>query len=300
MNRIAALLIVVAAYGLLAVGASAKGVKSKDVGQSRADVLNYWTPERMREAKPVPLAKGGKPDGGTTTKPGTATQVPFPYSGATLTNGKVFFSDGPYNYVCSGTALTSDNESVVWTAGHCVHEQGPGPEHFYSNWMFAPAYRNGDSPTYGRFAAQKLFTTDDWAQAGDFGDDLGAAYVGPDGSGTTLTDRVGGRILATGDAAPLRRYNSFGYPAEGSFNGQTLWMCDATANRRDTSVSPATIGMPCNLTGGSSGGGWVSPADGMVYSVNSYSYRSLKNVMFGPYQGVDAFALYTAAETFTP
>jgi hypothetical protein len=40
-------------------------------------------------------------------------------------HGKVFFSDGAYNYVCSGTALTSGNESVVWTAGHCVNE-GPG------------------------------------------------------------------------------------------------------------------------------------------------------------------------------
>jgi hypothetical protein len=30
--------------------------------------------------------------------------------------------------------------------------------------------------------------------------------------------------------------------------------------------------------------------------VNSYGYSSLRNVMFGPYQGDDAQALYTAAQ----
>ena len=55
-------------------------------------------------------------------------------------HGKVFFSDGAANYVCSGTALTSGNQSVVWTAGHCVNE---GPGGFYTNWAFVPAYKDG-------------------------------------------------------------------------------------------------------------------------------------------------------------
>ena len=50
-------------------------------------------------------------------------------------HGKVFFSDGASNYVCSGTALSSGNQSVVWTAGHCVNE---GPGGFYTNWAFVP------------------------------------------------------------------------------------------------------------------------------------------------------------------
>jgi V8-like Glu-specific endopeptidase len=302
LNRIVALLIVVAAYGLLAAGASAKSVKSKEVTQSRAEVLSYWTAERMRDAKPVPVAKGGKPGGGGggSTKPGTATQVPAPYSGDTLTNGKVFFSDGSFNYVCSGTALVSDNESVVWTAGHCVNE---GPGGFYDNWMFAPGYHNGDSPTLGRFTAQELFTTNDWAEEGDFGDDLGAARVGPDGSGQSLNDRVAGRYLATTDSQSLaasRTYNSYGYPASGPFDGQTLWMCNSPFYRWDTSLTPNTMGIQCNMTGGSSGGGWVVPATGMVHSVNSYTYRSLKNVMFGPHQGLSAAELYTDAEAPAP
>jgi hypothetical protein len=297
LKRIVALLIAVAAYGLLAVGASAKSVRAHDVAQSRAEVLSYWTAERMRDARPVPVAKGGKPGGGGSTKAGAATQVPFPYTGDTVTNGKVFFTERGLNYVCSGTALTSGNESVVWTAGHCVNE---GPGAFVTNWMFAPAYHNGNNPDYGRFAAVKLFTTTDWANAGDFGDDLGAAVVGPDSAGTTLTDKIGaGRSPAFNDAQyASRTYGSYGYPAASPFNGQTLWNCTSPLHRSDTSVQPSTMGIQCNMTGGSSGGGWVS--GGLVYSVNSYTYNSLKNVMFGPRQGVAAADLYTAAETYAP
>jgi hypothetical protein len=295
LNRIAALLIVLAAYGLLAVGASAKNVRSEEVAQSRGEVLSYWTAERMRDAKPVPVAKGGKPGGGGgSTKPGAATEVPFPYTGDTRTNGKVFFTDSGVNYVCSGTALTSGNESVVWTAGHCVHD---GPGTFHTNWMFAPAYHNGNDTTLGRFAAAKLFTTDDWAATGDFGDDLGAAYVSP--SGGTLTDRVGGRSPAFNDPQfNTRTYTSYGYPAQSPYNGQLLWSCNSPLYRSDTSVQPSTMGIQCSMNGGSSGGGWVS--GGLVYSVNSYTYNSLKNVMFGPRQGAAALDLYTEAETYTP
>ena len=43
------------------------------------------------------------------------------------------------------------------------------------------------------------------------------------------------------------------------------------------------MGIDCDMTGGSSGGGWI--AGGGVASVNSYGYSTLPNVMFGPYQG---------------
>ena len=48
------------------------------------------------------------------------------------------------------------------------------------------------------------------------------------------------------------------------------------------------MGIPTDLNGGSSGGAWVvgndyKSASAPVASVNSYTYRGLKNVMFGPY-----------------
>jgi hypothetical protein len=73
-------------------------------------------------------------------------------------------------------------------------------------------------------------------------------------------------------------------------------MCDSALYTNDTSASPDTMGIQCNMTGGSSGGGWVAPTTGSVYSVNSYTYGSLRNVMFGPYQETQAAGLLSAAD----
>ena len=124
--------------------------------------------------------------------PWTSQEVTTPYTQQpTSTHGKVFFTLGGVDYVCSGTALLSGNKSVVWTAGHCVNE---GPGDFATNWEFVPAYKDGSAPL-GVYVAEDLYTTTAWGQRGDFSYDLGAAVVGPAG-GTALTDRVGGRGVA--------------------------------------------------------------------------------------------------------
>lgn len=297
MKRIAALLVVLVTCLLLPLSAQASGVESKRVKQSRADVVSYWTAERMRNAKPVgrtrdPLGKpAGNAGGGKKPTAGAATQVPAPYTVfPTSTNGKVFFTDNSVNYVCSGTAIASANESVVWTAGHCVNE---GPGVYYTNWAFVPAYRDNVRP-YGTWAATSLHTTTPWQSQGDFSYDLGAAVVAPSG-GKTLTNAIGGGRTLAFNYARSQRYNSFGYPAASPFNGQRLWKCDSSLYMSDSSTSPQTMGIQCNMTGGSSGGGWVVSSDGRVYSVNSYGYSNLRNVMFGPYQGDVAEQLFSTA-----
>ncbi len=291
MKRLAATLATLAGFLVLPVGAQAAPVQSKKVTQPRDDVVRYWTAERMRNAKPAertrkPLAKGGaKPPSA-----GAATEVPAPYTTfPTSTNGKVFFTDSGVNYVCSGTAIASSNESVVWTAGHCVHD---GPGTFHTNWVFVPAYRDGVRP-YGTWAARGLHTTSFWRDKGDFSYDLGAAVVSPSSTGS-LTDRVGGGRNLAFNYPRSQRYNAFGYPAGNPFNGQRLWKCDSSLYMSD-SGTPQPMGIQCNMTGGSSGGGWVVPTDGRVYSVNSYGYSNLRNVMFGPYQGSVAQQLFTTA-----
>jgi hypothetical protein len=291
MKRLGTLLVLLLTYGVFAGGAEARKVESQRVTQSPDDVAAYWTAARMRDAKPaerhrIPFARGGK------TATGSATEVPAPYTVfPTATNGKVFFTDNGVNYVCSGTALAGLSGSVVWTAGHCVNE---GPGAFYTNWAFVPAYRDGLRP-YGTWAASTLYTTTPWSTAGDFSYDLGAARVAPN-SGTTLTASIGGGRTPAFNQPRAQQYNSYGYPAAKPFNGQRLWKCDSSLYTSDTSTAPQTMGIQCNMNGGSSGGGWVVPADNRVYSVNSYGYSSLRNVMFGPYQGDDAQELFTTAD----
>ena len=189
--------------------------------------------------------------------------------------------------MCSGTALLSGNKSVVWTAGHCVNE---GPGAFATNWQFVPAYKDGSAPL-GVYTAQDLFAPSAWANSGDFSYDLGAAVVGP-ASGTALTDRVGGRGIAF-NYSRSQNFQSYGYPAAPPFTGERLWRCNSPLQTSDNSANPATMGIGCDMTGGSSGGGWIVGSS--LYSVNSYGYDNQPDVMYGPYQGSVAQSLYNAA-----
>jgi V8-like Glu-specific endopeptidase len=290
MRRLGALLALVACALIAVPAAQAARVESKAVKQDKKAVEEYWTAERMENAIPADKQRAAAP-GAKSKKPpprGIAQQIAPPYTSApTRTNGKVFFTDGGLNYVCSGTALLSGNKSTVWTAGHCVHD---GASNFHTNWAFVPAYADGQRP-YGTWTARNLFTTSGWANGGDFSYDNGAAAVSPNG-GSSLTDVVGGRdIVFNYDRS--QTYAAHGYPAASPFNGQRLWVCTSPLRYNDGSANPQTMGIDCDMTGGSSGGGWI--AGDAVASVNSYGYRTLPNVMFGPYQGSTSQSLYTQA-----
>jgi hypothetical protein len=284
MKRAVTVLLALLLLGAIGAPAwAAQPANVKNVDQSRAEVVDYWTAERMRNAVALDITVA---PGGEAQKAAVAftRYEPNPYPAM---HGKVFFSDGVFDYVCSGTAVTSANESVVWTAGHCVH-QGPGV--FYSNWAFVPQYRDGARP-YGTWTARRLMTTSAWATSGDFSYDLGAAVVNTNG-GATLTDTVGSRGAAFNQPAQ-QRYLSHGYPAAPPFNGQRQYVCDSNLGGRDPSTRPQTMAIGCDMTGGSSGGGWV--VGNNVLSVNSYGYSNQPNVMYGPYQGSVAQQLYTSA-----
>jgi V8-like Glu-specific endopeptidase len=261
--------------------------------QARGQVVRYWTAERMQKAIPAdggrPVPATAKPAKGGGTSTGTSTEVSGAYPSAF---GKVFFTNNSgVNYVCSGTALTSANESLVWTAGHCVNE---GPGAYYRNFMFVPAYKDGVAP-YGKFTGTTLITTSGWQTSGEFGVDVGAAVVGPSSSSNlTLSDAVDERNIVF-NATRNQGYRLYGYPAAKKFSGQRLRVCDTTWLLDDTSATPATMGASCDMTGGSSGGAWIT-STGSVASVVSYGYASLKNVLFGPHLEAEAESLYTAAQ----
>ncbi|MFL5704212.1 MAG: trypsin-like serine peptidase, partial [Ktedonobacteraceae bacterium] len=77
------------------------------------------------------------------------------------TVGKVFFtSSAGQDYVCSGTAVASLNQSVVDSAGHCLYWNGD----WVKNMIFCPLYENGSTP-YGCWAARDLEVPSDWIDA---------------------------------------------------------------------------------------------------------------------------------------
>jgi hypothetical protein len=277
-----------------------------DAAKSPPQIAAYWTKERMRSAVPREMGRAGeprpvagKPPKGGTTSTWTRLAVSLPYAGDDLNNGKVFFTLAGVNYVCSGTSVAATNVNLVWTAGHCVNE---GPGDYATNFMFAPGYVDGTTP-HGRWTASSsaLATTAEWRTDGDFDFDFGAARVvlgsGAPTGVTSLAQVASPRAMSFGYTVTTgsTKFKSYGYPAAGKFNGQRMYLCDSTVTRRDGSGSGAPMGIGCDMTGGSSGGGWVDTV-GKVSSVNSYHYRSIKNVMFGPYQGSVAQSLYQSMD----
>jgi V8-like Glu-specific endopeptidase len=285
--------------------------------RSLAAVRAYWTPQRMAAARPGeelapaagvrftrPAALDGylhrlAPGRGTPTTPESG--APWTRGGAVArTTGKVFFSLGADDYVCSGSAVDSADRSTVLTAGHCVVDPESGTA--ATNWVFVPAYANGTAP-YGIFPATHLATTTGWTTSEDFDVDVAFANVGPNGSGQLLVDAVGGQPIAFG----LPRGQStwaFGYPAAAPWTGEQLVHCSGVVVQ-DTTPSPSTDqGLACTMTPGSSGGPWFSGFDqrtgrGTLTSLTSFSYSDVTGVLWGPYLGSVAQALYASVASTT-
>jgi hypothetical protein len=248
---------------------------------------------RHASAAPVPAAKTpGEPvaRGTKVTVQDTPASSDAQAAAAAVssTTGKVFFTLGGSDYVCSGSATSSSNADVVSTAGHCVNE---GPGSFATNWVFVPAYNNGSAP-YGTWTARTLVTTGEWANNGDINYDTGFAVMNTN-AGSHLTSVVGGQGVAFNLARGLS-YTAYGYPAAPPFDGETLKSCAGTAVD-DTFGGTQSQGISCNMTGGSSGGPWFT--GGVQNSINSFGYDGVANTMFGPYWGSVIQGAYNAAAT---
>ena len=249
----------------------------------QAKVRDYWTPARMKAATPRELAgpgAKGKPGGGGSTSAKAVKVTPQKEM------GKVFFTLGGNDYVCSGTATTSANKDVVTTAGHCLNE---GPGRYATNFAYVPAYDNGARP-YGTWVAENLYAPSSWATSGDFNHDVGFAVMAEQG-GKSLTEVTGSYPIAFNRGYGLS-FDAFGYPAAKPYNGQDLWKCSGVAGRDTRGTTDHRL--PCSMTGGSSGGGWIT--GGVLNSVNSFGYKGEKDVMYGPYFGDVEQTVFGTAE----
>jgi V8-like Glu-specific endopeptidase len=299
-----AVIAAVAASLLAASTPAAAGGDDASLGDLRARdhherVVSYWTPERRASAIPLdvqlpaarptsPPGKGGggggsEDDGGSTTVTG-ATWTEGGDAAATV--GKVFFTLNGTNYQCSGGAVQAASESLVVTAGHCVHAGNNGS--FATNWTFWPRYDGAADEKLGVWTATSLHTTEGWAtQPRHFDDDVGFATVVGSSDETLeavlLEETVTIPTVAFDQTWTDVSYFAFGYPAAKKYSGSTLTYCAGPV--RDDLDSRKTLALACDMTGGSSGGPWIREYRNgvrVVESVNSYGYRSLKDVMFGP------------------
>ncbi|MFF4848356.1 trypsin-like serine peptidase [Streptomyces sp. NPDC001194] len=311
-----------AASVLMAAGALIAGALTAAAPSAAADspasfrqqhTQGFWTAERMRGATPLdvtaapgtgraPVAAASRPTvvAPTAASAAAASPASFPQAGGAWTgggavvktSGRVFFTFGDRTASCSGDSIASANGSTVITAGHCVKYQGA----WHTNWIFVPAYENGNAP-YGQWSATKTFATDQWAASEDMNMDVGLAVVAPL-NGQKLSQVVGAQGILFNGGYNKKMY-SFGFPAAAPYDGTKLVYCSGDTGKDFLLTKDHSLG--CNMTGGSSGGPWFQDFNeatglGTQVSVNSFGYTFLPNRMFGPYFGNEAKAAYDKAQ----
>ena len=314
---------------LFLLGASALPVVAAQpsaADAARADhfrVASYWTPARIAAAQPRDFVRtptgfapaASRPGGGG----GAVTGASYTGGGAIQSaEGKVFFHMDGGDWQCSGTPAVDSRTgfTVVLTAGHCAYDESGGTG-FATNWIFIPAWDlkpgtfssacASGATKYGCWHALGLVVDSGFTTAGSFNDkatrhDFAFAVVGGGGfNGSTQLDSVVSSFTVGTSAVALNvTVDAFGFPAAGKYHGNDLTYCQGTVFT-DAGNNNDTFGLVCDMTGGSSGGGWLggfSNGSGTLGGLNSYGYSGVKN-MYGPDFNQDTSNVYNKATSTT-
>jgi hypothetical protein len=314
-------IVAVALLVALSIPAVVSAGSAKSAAQAEHErIIAYWTPARIAAAQPRDFVKtvvGFTRAPSPKARPGGGGNVTGASWGGTSQDiirkqsGRILFTMDGGQWICSGSVIntTSSTQSVVLTAGHCVNEGSS----WASNLMYIPDFDEGPDYTcnsagqvFGCWTATRVAAHRDFVNGGGFGNDTvdvdyGFALFGSGGKANAdLEATVGAYGLKTTATALNVQQWAFGYPAAGKYKGKDLVYCtNATASLIEDPYGADTWGMNCNMTGGSSGGPWVtgttSPGtnEGTASSVNSYGYNGL-TYMFGPKFDGDTTSVYNA------
>jgi hypothetical protein len=170
-------------------------------------------------------------------------------------HGKLFFSIGSSNYVCSATVV---GRNVIATAAHCVSS---GNGLWATNFRFCPGFsQTGVMPGTGCWGVRYVATSSAFFYDADVDYDfacLVASQTGDQFNGP-IGDRTGWAGLAY-NFASAQPIVQFGYPQGAPFDGTTIQQVASTEwyEVGMTSGGQSSKYIGSDLTGGSSGGGWL-------------------------------------------
>jgi V8-like Glu-specific endopeptidase len=210
----------------------------------------------------------------------------FPYS----TTGVLFFSQNGRDFRCSAASI---GNNALWTAGHCVHDGSGSTDGWSSDFLFAPAYKDGSMP-FGSWTSNQSATCSGWKEDGNFQVDFGGVLLEENTSGKEVDEVVGSLGFAY-NLNPNQHWFSLGYPSQSPFDGKTMQICAASFARNDAGFGfPFPIAIGCDQTRGSSGGPWIINFSGSqgntnyINGNNSYRYIGFGEEMYSPYFGEQA------------
>ena len=300
-----------------------RGMSSEEY---RRKALEYWTPARIRAAKPVETkprnpkfnqtsqqgASRKRPDG---SGPPIAIDGQLPDQNGTVlgrlissknqvvkTVGKVYMSDGYGDYVCSGAVVTAPSGSLIVTAAHCIYDRDTDLW-YNSYWLFKPAYDYGDEPLLSwtgiYFTIPTRYANVLYSEA-NYNFDYGFVVV----------DRIAGRKISQitgslGIAFNQPRYQltySFGYPVDIG-DGEIMSACISRPVQALCGSSDY-IGqaLRCGMGGGCNGGPWIQnfvdkTGAGYMTGLNSYTCDSDPYMRHGPYFDKNTKSSYDQVKT---
>ena len=261
-------------------------------------VARYWTPARMRAARPLDLVvdnsggsrlRVGRPGEGGDSGEGAGASfvnVPTPEQPPYSFNGRIFIRRGKLAGYCSGTAIDSPTRQLVLTAGHCVNDgREEGRHTIWSDYLqFVPAYRDGQAP-FGAFVARrkKIRAPRQWTVHGNPDFDLGAFLTLPNARGVDVADAVGGGAGIVTDLSRHQQFQTFGYPGETRFMQQCRSPYIGDDRLTNPLPGPPTLGVRCHWAPGASGGGWLIGDGSEINGVSTYLHLNNRSRTFGPY-----------------
>lgn len=282
------------------------------------NVQNFWTPERMRQAKSLDGVLVNR-DGSTETV-GAAPAAAQPISSPPVvppemtTAGQVSDSDSPVvgrmfaqdptsgGYLqCSASVVGGSSGNVVLTAAHCLWD--PAAKVQYTNVVFAPGYHDGVAP-YGLWSQRDWLWHVQWHDHNKWHYDYGYIVLFPRSDGTRIVDRVGALGFRVNEGS-FENIDAMGYPALSPYDGEQQKRDNAYAEKVDFVVGapPELDGfferIVSDFTGGSSGGPWVAEYStttrvGWAQGVISFSFSG-DPYQFSPYFDDETWRLYEMA-----
>jgi V8-like Glu-specific endopeptidase len=268
-------------------------------GRARRLVRQVPAPQASPTASGAPEGSAGRPGGGTAGN-GVRWTGQGPVAEAI---GKIFFTLGSQDYVCSGALIGGKHPDVVLTAAHCV-TSGPGTgraTRWATNWMFVPGFADGRSP-YGEYTARRFLVSPDWTGPESGREQYDTAFVQVTaatlyGAADAAQPPAGLPVAfaADQDAVPLSQTYLFGYPSELPYSGLNLSYCAGPVV-----ASRGSVRTTCGMTAGDSGGPWLagfSPrtGSGTIAAVSTYKVSGNARVLYGAVLGPQARALYQRA-----
>ena len=163
---------------------------------------------------------------------------------------------------CTATVIASKSKRLAITAAHCVYVTAQRPQPagqtrkvgWIPDLTFYPG-RKGDNAAHGAWPVTYAWIDAAYRDNSDPTADIAFIELG-DQDGRTAQQALGAEGIAFHDHPTAKQATTMlGYPVEEPFDGTALRRCSTGAT---TLPYRDILAMPCQMTGGSSGGPWLT------------------------------------------